>query len=165
MKKIFILSCLAILLSGATVLAQGGLGEAGSISGLSNTDIAKQKTVPTAVGYVLGQATFYLGILLFLLVVYAGFMWMTASGNEEKISKAKGMLFTVSTGLVIVLSAYAIVRFVFGNLVTGTGCEALKGECMTLSACKEQGRESQASTDNNNVLCPSDKNFQCCLPK
>ena len=119
MKKIFILFCLTLLLSGATVLAQGGLDEAGNISGLANTAVAKQGSVPAIAGYILSQATVYLGIIFFLLIIYSGFTWMTAAGKEETITKAKGILIAAATGLVIILSAYAIVRFVFGNVFGG----------------------------------------------
>lgn len=118
MKKIIILYCLAILLCGATVLAQdGGLKDAGEISGLDKTNISLQGDVPTVAGYVLGQATLYLGIIFFLLIVYSGFLYMTASGNDTKIEKAKGILYAAGIGLVIIVSAYAIVRFVFGGVL------------------------------------------------
>jgi len=164
MKKIIILACLAILLCGGVVLAgDGGLKTAGEASGLTKTAISKQGDIPAVVGFVLGQATVYLGIIFFLLIVYAGLIWMTASGNESKIEKAKGILIAAAGGLVVVLSAYAIVRFVFGNVISvkSDECAKEKGECMTVEAC--DGRGSSWGTIDK--LCPSDENFKCCAPK
>lgn len=120
MRKIIFLTILGLLMSKAVLTAgEGGLGTAGEVSGLKNTDIAtvSQGDVPTAVGYILGQATIYLGIVFFLLIVYSGFLWMTASGDEGKVGKAKQILIAAVSGLVIVLSAYAIVNFVFSGVL------------------------------------------------
>lgn len=53
-----------------------------------------------------------LGVLLLALNLYAGFLWMTAGGNEDKVTKAKSLLFQAVVGLVIILSAYAITQYV-----------------------------------------------------
>ena len=46
---------------------------------------------------------------------------MTAAGNAERVDKAKTILTAASMGLVIVLSAYAITKFVFSSLGVGGG--------------------------------------------
>ena len=60
-----------------------------------------------------------LGIIFLGLMIYAGYNWMTASGDEEKIKKSKDTIIRAVIGLVIVLSAYAITYFVFNNFFTG----------------------------------------------
>ena len=57
-----------------------------------------------------------LSIIAVSLIIYAGFVWMTSEGNEEKISKAKGILKSAIIGLVIVLSSWGIVTFIFNQL-------------------------------------------------
>ena len=54
----------------------------------------------------------FLGIIFLILILYAGFLWMTSGGNEEQITKAKGMLKNSIIGLAIIISAYAITYFV-----------------------------------------------------
>ncbi|HNU96169.1 MAG TPA: hypothetical protein PKH95_02070 [Candidatus Magasanikbacteria bacterium] len=170
MSKIILLvsfvSCLAV----SVVFAQGGLEEAGSISGLVSTSISQQKTIPGAIGLILGQATIYLGIIFFLLIVYAGFLWMSASGAEAKVEKAKGILIAAVTGLVIVLSAYAIVNFVFGNVlnVAATkGCttaaqQADFAECQPSNMdCIYQGTQGDYVTGK----CEGGTNIKCCVVK
>lgn len=57
-----------------------------------------------------------LGIVAVSLIIFAGFTWMTSEGNEEKISKAKGILKSAVIGLFIILSAWGIVTFIFREL-------------------------------------------------
>jgi len=62
-----------------------------------------------------------LGIITVVLILFAGFTWMTAGGNDEQVGKAKKILSAAVIGLVIVMSAYAITQFVVGNLYRATG--------------------------------------------
>ncbi len=62
-----------------------------------------------------------LGVLLIILIIYAGFLWMTAAGDEQKISKAKKILGNAVVGLIIILASYAIASFTIDSLEKGTG--------------------------------------------
>jgi len=62
----------------------------------------------------------FLGIIAVGLILYAGFKWMTAAGNEDKISEAKKLLVAGIVGLIIILSAFAIAKFVLDQLVNAT---------------------------------------------
>lgn len=57
-----------------------------------------------------------LGMVFIILMIVAGFNWMTAGGDEEKIKKAAATIRSAVIGLIIVASAYAITYFVFSNL-------------------------------------------------
>jgi hypothetical protein len=165
MKKIIILIFLTILTFGAISQVQaqnkGGLGTAGRVSGLASTSIAQTGSIPKAIGLVINQALLYLGIIFFLLVVYAGFLWMSASGNDSKVEKAKSILISAVTGLVIVVSAYAITSFVFGNvlILQGDDCGKIGGQCMFKEDCVVAENEIILKT------CPGDAKFICCVPK
>ena len=56
----------------------------------------------------------FLGIIAVCVILYGGFIWMTASGNEDRVAQAKKIIIAGAIGLVIVLCAYAIVNFVVG---------------------------------------------------
>lgn len=58
-----------------------------------------------------------LGLLFFCLVLYGGFLYMTAGGEEAKITKAKGTIRTAVIGLIIILLSYAISSFVLSQLL------------------------------------------------
>ncbi len=62
-----------------------------------------------------------LGIVFLLLVLYAGFLWMTAGGDDKQVEKARKILINATVGLVITLSAYAITTFVVNWITEGTG--------------------------------------------
>ncbi len=57
-----------------------------------------------------------LGIIFVILIILGGYNWMTAGGNEEKVTKAKETIRHAIIGLIIVVSAYAITYFVFSSL-------------------------------------------------
>ena len=60
-----------------------------------------------------------LGVIFVVLIIVAGYNWMTAAGDEEKVTKAKQTLQRAIIGLIIIIAAYAITYFVFANLPGG----------------------------------------------
>ncbi len=81
------------------------------------------------VGNVVGYALGLLGIVFVILTIYAGFLWMTAQGNEEQITKAKKMLTNAVIGIIIISLAYVITSFVMTNIQTAsTATEAPPAE-------------------------------------
>ena len=62
----------------------------------------------------------FLGILATVIILFAGFKWMTAAGNEENITSAKNMLIAGIIGLVIILSAYALATFIINQIIGAT---------------------------------------------
>lgn len=61
-----------------------------------------------------------LGTIFVVLTVYAGFLWMTAGGNDDQVGKAKNILYASIIGLLIILSAYSISNFVLKNLYSAS---------------------------------------------
>jgi len=62
----------------------------------------------------------FLGIIFLVLILYAGFLWLTSAGSEDKISKAKKIMTAAVIGLAIVLAAYTITYFVIDKLLEAT---------------------------------------------
>lgn len=54
------------------------------------------------------------GIIFFLVVLWGGYMWITAAGNEEQVKKARVFIVNGVIGLVIVVAAMIITRTVVG---------------------------------------------------
>lgn len=61
-----------------------------------------------------------IGVVLIIFLLYAGYLWMGADGNEEKISKAKLIIMNSFIGLFLVICAYAITYFIIKKLYTAT---------------------------------------------
>ncbi len=76
--------------------------------------------LPSIVGMIISVALSLVGIVMIVLIIYGGFIWMTAAGEEKKVSKAKDILQAAIIGLIIVLAAYAITWFVVEKLLGAT---------------------------------------------
>lgn len=61
-----------------------------------------------------------LGIVAVGLIVWAGFVWMTAGGNEEKVGQAKKMIINATIGLAVILLSFAIASFIVSSLTDAT---------------------------------------------
>jgi len=55
------------------------------------------------------------GLILFMLIIYSGFIFI--SGGEKEVTKAKDILTTAIIGLLIMFAAYWIVQII--KIVTG----------------------------------------------
>ena len=69
-----------------------------------------------------------LGVLAIILIMYAGFVWMTASGDPDKVNIAKKILASASIGLLIVLSSWALAIYILSRLWLATGAQGTLGE-------------------------------------
>lgn len=69
-------------------------------------------SVPTVVGSFIAVLLSFVGAIFFILIIYSGFQWMTAGGNEEKVEKARARIINASIGLAITVAAYFITWFV-----------------------------------------------------
>lgn len=83
-------------------------------AGLATTSLT------TIIGTLINVFLSLLGIIFLGLVIYAGWLWMTAGGEEEKVQKAKDVMIRAVVGLVITLSAYSISVFII-NALTDAG--------------------------------------------
>ena len=63
----------------------------------------------------------FLGIVAVVMIVLAGFKWMTAGGNQTGVDEARKLLMSAVIGLVIILGAYGIANFVINALMGATG--------------------------------------------
>ena len=87
-------------------------------------DVAKQagynnqtdKTIEQRVSSIIAVVLSFLGVIFMALMIYGGYMWMTASGDEQKIEKARDVIRSAIIGLIIVIAAYAISVFVISRL-------------------------------------------------
>lgn len=113
-KLLIILSLFFLLLSPLTASAQWGKakGNLDSVAGKTGLESNLETSLSTVIKGVLSL----LGTIFLILMVYAGILWMTAQGAEEKVTKAKDIIKAAIIGLIVVLSAYAITSFVTGKL-------------------------------------------------
>jgi hypothetical protein len=84
----------------------------------------KSDTSETTALYMIGIVieTFLgiLGVIFLVLMILAGYNWMTAHGDEQKVTKAKDTIRQAIIGLIVVLGAYAISYYVIKYLGDST---------------------------------------------
>jgi len=68
------------------------------------------------VGQIVGYVLSLLGVLFMILIIYAGFLWMMARGNDAESTKAKDMMVNAVIGLIIVFGSYAISSYIIEGL-------------------------------------------------
>jgi len=83
---------------------------------IANSISLSQTDPRIIIGRIIQIALSFLGIIVLGLVIYAGSLWMTSNGDEEKISQAKKILTNAVIGLVIILSAWALTTFFLNRL-------------------------------------------------
>lgn len=61
-----------------------------------------------------------LGIVFVILIIYAGYLWMTAQGNEEQAKEAQTTIRNAIIGVIVIGLSYALTAFVIGQLTVVT---------------------------------------------
>ncbi|MCK4539814.1 hypothetical protein KAU09_01525 [Candidatus Parcubacteria bacterium] len=112
-KKIFTLLFLAILVFNFLAPVQVGALDLG-MTYAENLDLpeAEDDDVRDMAVTIIKYLITFLGIIAVAIILYGGFVWMTAAGNEDRVTKAKNIIIAGVIGLVIVIASYAIVNFV-----------------------------------------------------
>lgn len=129
MKKLFLFliaffSIAVVLPSAVFAIDLGGdlVGEAavrGGYSGRTN-----ETTLAETVGQVIKAVLSLVGIIFTALMVYAGFLWMTARGDEGMVEKSKHVLSAAIIGLIITLGSYSITAFILPRVLEKTTGDA-----------------------------------------
>lgn len=74
----------------------------------TNPDLA----IGQRVSYVLSIFLGFLGTITFIIMLYGGFLWLTARGNDDQVATAKKYLFNGVIGTIIIMAAYSITFFI-----------------------------------------------------
>jgi len=61
----------------------------------------------------------FLGLLAVVIIIYGGFLYITAGGEEDKSGKGKKAIMYAVIGIIVVLSSYAIVNTLIGEAPGG----------------------------------------------
>jgi len=107
-------------------------GTGGVNVGLAGTDLK------TAIANIIRIFLGFLGLLAVSLIIYGGFIWMTASGDPSKIEKAKKIITGAVIGLIVILLSFIIVSFVI-NTFGGTATSPAGSPCNPVGSIENQG--------------------------
>lgn len=144
------------------ITAQLELKCAAKVAGLPVSEVGPEGFTAS----LINSAISIVGILALLVILFAGVMWATAGGNEERMEMAKKTLGTAIVGLAIILGAYILARFVISTIKNTTSetvnvgyqdnqtsCASVAGgaSCVAnVSACTSTGGQVVTGL----VLCP-----------
>lgn len=122
-KLLFIILTTLVIVALPQIIIAAGVGEIQT--GLDFS--ANKAEIPTGpqstdLTVLIGNLVNYLfgviGALFLVIIIIGGVMWMTAAGNEERVSRASKILIAGVEGIVILFFSYTIVYFlinVFGQ--------------------------------------------------
>ncbi|MBU1421214.1 hypothetical protein KJ978_01895 [Patescibacteria group bacterium] len=88
-----------------------GLNETGNNTG-HKAIILSNKSPAEIAGLAIKIFIALLGIIFLGLMIYGGYIWMTARGNDQDVEKAKNTIVSATIGLIIVLAAYAVTAYI-----------------------------------------------------
>lgn len=126
MKKLLVATflCAFVLLPAlGSVSAQSGSDNT-IIGGLEatnlNSTLGQQTDLKAMIGEVIKFLLGFLAIVFVILILYAGFTWMTAGGDSGKVDTAKKLIINAIIGVIIVLAAYGITHFIIQTGINAT---------------------------------------------
>lgn len=105
-----------LLVSGGFIFAQeagDALTTVGSVAGFP------ADSLPVILAKIVRAALGVIGIVLVLLIMYAGWLYLSAAGDSDKVDRAKRLLTQAAIGTAIIFSAFAITQFVLNGLLSG----------------------------------------------
>lgn len=110
--SIFLLLPLSVL----AVDPRGSLQEAARDTGL----VSDKEPVEIIVE-IINVLLYFLGSIVIVLILWAGFKWMTSAGNADAVKKSRETIINAVIGLIIIFASYAILNFVFDSLIDISG--------------------------------------------
>jgi len=126
--KIFLLILLVCSLSAlivtSTNAATSNLGTmlnqaAGAEGAGYDTTVSGESALAKTAGIIVRAFISLIGIIFISYTIYGGFLWMTAAGKEDQITKAKHIIRDGIIGIIVILGAAAIYYFIFNALNQG----------------------------------------------
>ena len=168
--------------SQTSVSASGGAAPGGLVlppcvkDGSCTLDDIVQTGVNFA-NFILGLS----GALFFLIFLYGGGMYLASFGRSEYVEKGKKAIKGAVFGIIIVVSAWTMVRFIITTLVPSDAaapaasgqkqtcaqkgapwsCIAFVGNSTQSALAEAEGKGFTCETG----LCPGANNVLCCMPK
>lgn len=118
-KNLFYISCLMALKAHLAFAQTPSADRLKAIAGeakYSNVTGGPKAIAINIILYALG----FVAVIFVGLVIYSGFEWIRAGGNEEIVGKAKTRLKNAIIGLFVITAAYAITSWAFNAALTVT---------------------------------------------
>lgn len=126
MKRLLLLALLIIGIgvSITTLAAPGVLADArgevcggiGAVSGTGDCTATDGLSVPGLLKTVINILSVIIGAVAVIMIIYAGFVYVTSGGDSSKIGTAKNTLIYAIVGIIVVAFSQALVQFVLSKV-------------------------------------------------
>jgi len=97
--------------------ARGKLSIIGEKTGFGKATTLSDVGLYDKIASIINIALGFIGIIAVIFVIYAGFRWITAGGNEEQVTKSKETIRNAVIGIAIIMLAFVITNFVTKSLI------------------------------------------------
>jgi len=87
----------------------------------SGTGLASDKEPTDVIVSIINTILYFVGTLTMVLILWAGFKWLTSAGNTDTIKKSRETIVNAVIGLAIIFASYIIVNFVMEKLINSAG--------------------------------------------
>lgn len=95
------------------------------LDGAGKTGNCDDSGVPKLVSTVVEVLSIIVGAVAIIMIIYSGFKYITSGGDSAKVSSAKNTLIYALVGVIIVVLAQLLVRFVITQADTAANaCQA-----------------------------------------
>ncbi|MFH1745209.1 MAG: hypothetical protein ABH881_03525 [bacterium] len=111
---IFFIANAFVLFGGAEKVFSQNTAQDKFLTGINDTRVGAgyedldSSSIDVTIGKVIRIIISSVGVIFLALMVWGGYIWMKASGNEQDVEKAKKIITNSILGLAVVAAAYAI---------------------------------------------------------
>lgn len=71
-----------------------------------------EETLPRFIGSIINVVLSFVSVIVLLFMTYGGFLWLTARGNTDQVTKGKTILRNAIIGLIITVASFILTSFV-----------------------------------------------------
>ena len=104
------------VLADSTLLSQQNLLQEATVNNYGN----KPQDIKVVVLNLIKTALTFVGIIMVLLLIFAGVKYMMSNGNEAQTKEALGQIKALFVGLLIILASWSIVSYMLKWIVCST---------------------------------------------
>ncbi|MFH0856900.1 MAG: hypothetical protein V1860_03315 [bacterium] len=94
-------------------------GTEGNFEPVNGGAKAGDDSIYAVIGRAIEMVLSLVGIILIIIIIYSGYLWFSADGNEDQITTAKSHIINAAFGVAVVFLAYAITSYVMAKLGEG----------------------------------------------
>ena len=132
-----------------------------------NTDLHLEgETETSARNFILKVLNFalsFLGIIAIAMLIYAGFLYVTAMGEDGQVEKSKKILGYSAVGIVLILASYALVNTFIKGVASGGDYEVCYQNCIQKNSCEndfdcKKSCETECTPKNPDATIPGGEN-------